>query len=86
MAWPAGFEALFIRPRDQKPPGRPLPACPAGESVRRLDVLMHNFERPLPACPAGEGVLAAHIQRVNFLTCRTSRQGSQERTLGPISH
>jgi hypothetical protein len=34
---------------------RPLPACPAGEAVRRLAgaVLYH---RPLPARPAGEGV------------------------------
>ena len=35
---------------------RPLPACPAGEAVRRLALGRLLPVRPLPACPAGEAV------------------------------
>src|SRR5437763_1066533 len=35
---------------------RPLPACPAGEAVRRLIPRPKRFPRPLPARPAGEAV------------------------------
>src|SRR5271166_4610438 len=38
----------------------PLPACPAGEAVRRLNERCRKVcslcLRPLPACPAGEAV------------------------------
>ena len=34
-----------------------LPACPAGEAVRRLEACgLRSSPRPLPACPAGEAV------------------------------
>jgi len=35
---------------------RPLPACPAGETVRRIKDRMPGLGRPLPARPAGEAV------------------------------
>jgi hypothetical protein len=59
---------------------RPLPACPAGEVVCRLEDKSHASPRPLPARPAGEVVRRLRSSS-NCFTCRTSRQGSPLRNL-----
>src|SRR5207245_9410662 len=41
----------------------PLPACPAGETVRQLERPVRASPDPLPACPAGEAVQAARAHQ-----------------------